>query len=98
MTLDEMLAVLQAAKAGKVIETRFRGPAEVWCRTNSPDWNFEEYEYRVALDAFEEWWRGLECVDGHGNIRLVSRANHVACIQKAAARYIWDAALASHPT
>ncbi len=46
MTIDEMIAVLQAAKRGEQIQVRRTSLTE-WCDANSPGWNFDNFEYRV---------------------------------------------------
>lgn len=57
MTLDEQIAILQAAKEGKTIEC--------WCRTACrPAWgviagtvpfNFQDYDYRIKHEPRELW-------------------------------------------
>lgn len=48
MTIDEMLAVLQAHKEGKVIEYRTSGYDAGWHEiTGVYEWNFGDYDYRV---------------------------------------------------
>ena len=46
MTLDEMIAVLQAAKRGEVIEVRPR-TGGVWTEVQIADWEFSTRDYRV---------------------------------------------------
>lgn len=49
MTLDELIVVLQAAKAGKTIEFEHIGRPTVWEQKLSSDtsWNLFVYNYRV---------------------------------------------------
>jgi len=54
MTLDEMIAVLQAAKDGKKIEFLPHG-YHAWKLLNCPNWNFGENDYRVKRDPLELW-------------------------------------------
>lgn len=51
MTIDEMIAVLQAAKEGKKIQARRYGTI-IW-GTPPEVWNFENYEYRVKPEPME---------------------------------------------
>ncbi len=46
MTLDEMIAVLQAAKRGGAIQWRYRGELGAW-QDDAPVWNFRSCDYRV---------------------------------------------------
>ncbi len=48
MTLDEMIAVLEAAKRGEKIEFREVGTNNRWESNTNPFWGFNEFEYRVA--------------------------------------------------
>ena len=45
MTIDEMIAVLQAAKDGRPMKYRAIGCSK-WEDTSDPRWNFVHYEYR----------------------------------------------------
>jgi hypothetical protein len=54
MTIDEMIAVLQAAKAGKQIQFRWHSTAE-WKDMSKLVWDFENYNYRVKPEP-REWW------------------------------------------
>jgi len=50
-TIDEMLAVMQAAKEGKEIQKRYLYPSvsmtNEWVDFHIPDWNWGIYDYRV---------------------------------------------------
>jgi hypothetical protein len=47
-TLDEMIAVMQAAKEGKEIESRaLHGQYIVWDACLKPVWDWKCFEYRV---------------------------------------------------
>jgi hypothetical protein len=45
MSIEEMIAVLQAAKEGKSIQLLCE--SGVWVTTSSPQWNFRDVKYRV---------------------------------------------------
>ena len=55
MTPDEIIEILQAFKAGKKLERRYKSevaPHAQWHDiAKVPDWNFSSYEYRVAPPA-----------------------------------------------
>jgi hypothetical protein len=53
MTHDEMIAVIQAHKDGKVIE--FRQPGGEWESLEFPMWNFTKYEFRIKTEPVEYW-------------------------------------------
>jgi hypothetical protein len=54
MDIDSMIAVLQAAKAGKQIEYIWKKANDgKWCPSNDA-WNFHEYDYRVKPEP-REW-------------------------------------------
>jgi hypothetical protein len=46
-TLSEMIAVMQGAKEGKVIETRKLDSILPWSHFLNPLWNWQDYDYRV---------------------------------------------------
>lgn len=46
MTYDEMIAVLQAAKEGKTIQTKLKRTTIEYADTK-PTWNFDLFDYRV---------------------------------------------------
>jgi hypothetical protein len=48
-TLEERIAVMQAAADGKAIECR-GCTGKVYCETHYPAWNWSEYDYRVKGD------------------------------------------------
>lgn len=60
MTIDEMIAVLQAAKEGKTIQVKARiSPKAMWGGTvYSPTWDFSNFDYRVKPQP-REWWAEL---------------------------------------
>lgn len=75
MTIDEMIAVLQAAKEGKNIEfSHYSGRRDgenigrscakspEWRRAFTPTWNFHKYEYRVKPEPQRLW--ANECASG----------------------------------
>ena len=55
MTHDEMIAVIQAHKDGKTIESRARGIGGAkWVTLNEePSWQFSEYDYRIKPELFK---------------------------------------------
>ena len=60
MTIDEMIAVLQAAKARKQIQFRFRVDQMQlkkceWEDCETPGWNFGDCEYRVKPEPRTVW-------------------------------------------
>ena len=77
MTIDEMIAVLQAAKAGKTIECRPRSSSWHWewepypapCHTV---WNFITLTYRVKREPRRVWIPVFQ--DGYG----VAQSTHEA--------------------
>lgn len=55
MTHDEIIAVVQAHKAGKGIEMRPRGAQNGrWKPAYIPSWDFSHYNYRVRSDQEQE--------------------------------------------
>lgn len=46
VTIDEMMAVLQAHKEGKIIQCR-RSSAGTWQDLDEPSWNFGDFHYRI---------------------------------------------------
>lgn len=62
MTIDEMIAVLTAAKEGKQIERR-RTSQDVWKPVPLGHYNFGDYEHRVKPEP-REWW--AEIYSGNG--------------------------------
>jgi hypothetical protein len=68
-TLDEMIAVMQAAKEGKQIQSRpykcscCKPPKEcTWRDDNNPAWNWRIHDYRVKPEPRR--WRGHTTLDG----------------------------------
>ena len=53
MTIDEMIAILRAAKEGKAIE--FRRPGGGMWFSAEPVWCFNKYEYRVKPEPRRLW-------------------------------------------
>lgn len=54
MTIDEMIAVLEGARDGKVIECRVKGGTS-WGDVKYPNWDFVCYDYRIKPEPME-WW------------------------------------------
>lgn len=46
MTYDEMIAVIEAAKEGKTIQTKLKRTTAEYADTK-PTWNFDTFDYRV---------------------------------------------------
>lgn len=91
MTIDQMIAVLQAAKAGNQIQLRARSPeGRQWCSVHWDDagFDFSRFDYRVAPDAFDEWWAGYswQSSPAHGTDEA---------FEKGCCRAAWDAAIKS---
>ncbi len=57
MTDDEIIAVVQAHKEGKAIESRNAGGVWRAC-TPEPAWNFQDRDYRVKREP-REWWLAI---------------------------------------
>ena len=55
MTHDEMIAVIQAHKEGKTIESRAGGIGGAkWVTLNEePSWQFSEYDYRIKPEPWK---------------------------------------------
>ena len=53
MSIDEMIEVLQAAKAGNAIEWKRRGGQ--WHPANDGCFDFEGFEYRVKPEPWRFW-------------------------------------------
>jgi hypothetical protein len=54
MTHDEMIAVIQAHKDGKVIQYR-RMAQDGWVLASTPTWNFSELDFRAEPEPKEYW-------------------------------------------
>lgn len=65
MTIDEMIAVMQASKEGAVIQCRRTGDTK-WETAQGPVWNWLSYVYRVKPEP-REWYAVLDC-DGFGDV------------------------------
>lgn len=83
MTLDEMIAVLEAAKRGEQIQHRAR-EFEDWDWSDSPDptWDFDSYDYRVKPRGPRVRYL-LEFANGHTYDRVYEthkRAEEVASL------------------
>ena len=52
MTIDEMIAVLQGAKDGKMIQCN---AGFGWEDTRCPGWNFDTVNYRIKPEPREVW-------------------------------------------
>lgn len=54
-TLQEKIAVMQAAAEGKTIQTRYHSSTADW-RDCSPLWDWDAYDYRVKPREPREFW------------------------------------------
>jgi hypothetical protein len=56
MSDDEIIAVVQAHKAGQKIQSVYHGNHD-WkdCADNDPSWNFPTYDYRVKQEQKRLW-------------------------------------------
>lgn len=55
MTIEEMIAVLEAAKEGKKIEFQDIMDPGTWWASVSPGWDFLHFRYRVKPELIERW-------------------------------------------
>jgi hypothetical protein len=56
MTHDEMIAVIQAHKDGKVIQFRcIRDRGDWMTKKTAPNWNFDAVDYRAKPEPKEYW-------------------------------------------
>ena len=73
-SLQEMIAVMQAASEGKKIESRIRlnqhGEYSPWRFDSNERWNWHDSDYRVAPEPRKRWVR--ECADRESHIDVVS--------------------------
>ena len=53
MTHDEMIAVIQAHKEGKLVQCRTTFTDNIWEDTLAPVWNFELFDYRIKSQPRE---------------------------------------------
>ncbi len=62
MTDDEIIAVVQAHKEGKPIQSRHMNDPYWMNNPTEFQWNFGVYEYRVAPEPSKprEWWLSLD--------------------------------------
>ena len=63
MTVDQMIEVLTAYKAGKKIQMHWRGKWDD-CGPHEPDWDFQQFNYRVKPEPKVIWVN--EYADGSG--------------------------------
>lgn len=70
MTIDEMIAVLQAYKEGKTIESKVK-TTDIWNPISYPVWNFMENDYRVKPEPhyrpFKSAEELTEAIKEHGD-------------------------------
>lgn len=51
MTIEEQISVMTAYKAGKPIQFRLKNDNNnIWINSDSPVWNWSQYEYRIKLE------------------------------------------------
>jgi len=64
-TLDEMIAVMQAAKEGKTIECRISNAHALshWYEEKNPWWNWKEFDYRVKPGEPRRVWISYDFED-----------------------------------
>lgn len=93
MTIDEIIAVLQAFKDGKAIQFAVRkSDPRKWLELSIRDlaWNFASYEYRVKPEPRTIWVN--EYPDGSGTVHhsdeVAVRAAHGCCPVRAAVKYV----------
>ena len=75
MKISEMIAVLEAAKRGEVIECSVKG-THTWLSSNNDAWNFMQYNYRIAPKKEMSLVEELRLADkqGHRAEDLIRRA------------------------
>jgi hypothetical protein len=81
MSIDEMVAVLQAFKDGKKIQVRAAGrPDSVWwtLKHTDPSWNFVANEYRVLPEPRTVWVNEYAGRLGSSAHETKADADHVA--------------------
>ena len=88
MTLDQMIEVLTAYKAGKKIEVKGHGGVK-WHKTSMSAWDFVECDYRVKPEPKVLWVNEYKDGDGYGhatrkNAEEASRDQHT----RIAVRYV----------
>lgn len=54
-TPEEIIKIVQAYLAGEQIEVRSLLPSSDWGTSNSPCWDFSNYQYRVKKEPREFW-------------------------------------------
>ena len=61
MTHDEMIAVIQAHKEGKVIEWRDKEhPEDLWNAPGNPCWDFSTFDYRIKPELKYRPWKTVD--------------------------------------
>ena len=55
MTHNEMIAVIEAHRDGKRIQSKFGD--QLWKDCERPDWSFDTFEYRIAVEPRRCWVR-----------------------------------------
>jgi hypothetical protein len=87
MDLDEMIAVLQAAKEGKEIEVQFPNTVggQKWHDAISPIWNFSNGNYRIKPEPTREEITQTWVKDN--NIEVGSKVKIVRPSERV---YVWD--------
>ena len=64
MSIDEMIAVLQAAKAGEQIQSRYHNTRKPFT-DSEPIWDFCLFDYRVKPEPREWWLQPAPTCDGY---------------------------------
>jgi hypothetical protein len=67
MDIDSMIAVLEAAKKGKMIQSRLSNTDNSWIDCSFPTWDFCYNEYRVKPEPKEIWVHGQMVLDHKPN-------------------------------
>ena len=65
MTIDEMIAVLQAYKAGRQIQLMFANEPDAWTDCKGPQFDFSTFAYRVKPEPREFWLEPSSTCDGY---------------------------------
>lgn len=88
MTHDEMIAIIQAHKEGKRIECKFINFPDEWEFVDTPKWNFESCNYRIAPTPKLRPWRPEEVPVG-AQLRCITDHTIRYMITGCSSSYVW---------
>ena len=83
MTVEEMIAVLQAYQQCKAIQCRGVGRGDTWADTSAPAWDFRNFDYRVRPGEPLEFLIGIDKNNGTvlGIYHELKSTNYVRAIR-----------------